>query len=114
MHLSQGSYLTLVEDLLVDFTLECLRRLRPLQDLVLTKREEGVKDKLPGVEAGNQLLPLKARAVDELDAGGTTGELEAKIGELEAVGPMSVGDDVVGETSTGGELAGGIAGLVVT
>ena len=62
-------YLTLVKDLLCNLALKRLGGLRTLKKFVLSEGEEGLEDKLTSIEAGNPLLPLEARSVDEVEQG---------------------------------------------
>lgn len=56
-------YLTLVKDLLRDFSRQNLRGLRSLQDLVLAKRQQTLQDKLPQRESHEHVLPWEERPV---------------------------------------------------
>jgi hypothetical protein len=59
------TYLRLIEDLLSNLALEDLRGLCSLQNLVLTKREETLKDELPEGESHEHVLPWEERPVEE-------------------------------------------------
>lgn len=60
-----ASYLGLIKDFLSNLTLEDLRSLCSLQNLVLTEREQALKDELPQGESHEHVLPWEERTVEK-------------------------------------------------
>lgn len=58
-------YLGLIEDFLRNLTLDHLGRRRPLENLVLPKRQETLQDKLPQRESHEHVLPWEERTVEK-------------------------------------------------
>jgi hypothetical protein len=61
----QEAYLTFVEHILGDLGLQRLGRLFLLQDLILSQRKKTLEDILTERKAQDQLLPRKARSIEE-------------------------------------------------
>lgn len=60
-----ASYLGLIKDFLGNLTLEDLRSLCSLQNLVLTERKQALKDELPEGESHEHVLPWEERTVEK-------------------------------------------------
>ena len=65
VQLGRAAYLTAIEDLLGHLFLQDLRRLCPLQHLVLTEGKKPLQDKLAQRKAHEDILPREEGAVEQ-------------------------------------------------